>query len=73
MTMADVQLLDVREMLCAQALAVVARAMALLGRGRSLAVRYNSEDVKSDLLTWAATQGYDAGDDDPGRLELTKR
>ncbi|MBI4343707.1 MAG: hypothetical protein HY601_02710, partial [Candidatus Omnitrophica bacterium] len=47
---------DVRDMLCAQALAVVSAAAARLADGASLDVRYNQDDVKQDLLVWARTQ-----------------
>lgn len=53
---------DVRDMLCAQALAVVARAAARLRAGQPLRIRYNAEDVKRDLLLWAGERGYPVSD-----------
>ena len=44
---------DVRDMLCAQALAVVAGAWAHGGVSETLAVSYNAEDVRRDLCAWA--------------------
>ena len=45
--------IDVRDMMCAQALAVVARALGQLPDGAALEIRYNTLDVKRDLLLWA--------------------
>jgi len=52
--------IDVREMTCAQALARVARAQGRLAAGQPLAVRYNADDVKRDLLAWARDRGITA-------------
>jgi TusA-related sulfurtransferase len=49
---------DVRDMLCAQALAVVAQAVGKLAHGQSLLARYSASDVKHDLLVWARDQGH---------------
>ncbi len=49
---------DVRDMLCAQALAVVAKAASTMTLGQALTIFYNAEDVKHDLLIWAEEQGY---------------
>jgi TusA-related sulfurtransferase len=57
---------DVRDMLCAQALALVARAAERLGAGQVLVIRYNAADVKRDLLAWARERRHrieDAGGD----------
>lgn len=43
-------------MLCAQALALVAQAVAKLHSGDTLIVRYNTEDVRRDLVVWARAQ-----------------
>ena len=51
---------DVRDMLCAQALAVVGHAAESLKAGEALDVVYNTEDVRRDLLVWAKDRGYDA-------------
>ena len=63
---------DVREMLCAQALAQVARAMDHLAPGQALAVRYNADDVRRDLLAWAADRGHLATEAHASILQLRK-
>ena len=45
-------------MLCAQALAVVARAAGRLHEGERLEALLNGDDVKQDLLVWAQERGY---------------
>ena len=52
--------IDVRDMLCAQALAVVGQAAESLQAGEVLDVMYNTEDVRRDLLIWARDRRYDA-------------
>jgi TusA-related sulfurtransferase len=49
---------DVRDMLCAQALAVADRAMRRLASGQLLEVRYNTHDVAHDLRVWAGDRGH---------------
>ena len=49
---------DVRDMLCAQALALVAKAIALITMDGSIEVRLNSKDVRQDLQVWASDKGY---------------
>ena len=61
---------DVREMTCAQALAVVAKAAGQLTGTGTLEVRYNTDDVKQDLLAWARERGYRVQDTSPGLLML---
>ena len=51
-------LVDVRDMMCAQALAVVAQTFARLPTGEAIDVRYNAKDVHYDLLAWARDGGY---------------
>ena len=63
---------DVRDMLCAQALALVAKALGPLPPGHALDVTFNADDVKRDLLAWAGHQGYAAADLGGGRLRLTR-
>lgn len=48
---------DVSDMLCAQALALVAKAIARVTMGESIKVRLNSEDVRQDLQVWASEKG----------------
>ena len=61
---------DVRDMTCAQALAVVAKAAAQLANGQELDVRYNADDVKRDVLAWARQRGHRVQDASPGLLSL---
>ena len=63
---------DIRDMTCAQALAVVAKAVARLGNEEALHVRYNADDVKRDLLTWTRGRGYRVQDASPGLLTLQR-
>ena len=49
---------DVREMLCAQALAVVAQAVDRLPSGGLLTVQYDAQDVRDDLGIWAHSHGH---------------
>lgn len=51
--------IDVQDMLCAQALAVVAKAADRLASGQALEVLYNAADVKNDLTAWACAKKYD--------------
>ena len=51
---------DVRDMLCAQALALVAQAAERLAEGRRITVLYTTEDVKLDVITWARARGFTA-------------
>jgi hypothetical protein len=60
---------DVRDMLCAQALAVVAQAVER-AHGRPVDVTYNTDDVKQDLLVWARERGL-AVDEAAGALRLS--
>ena len=71
--MGAAQAVDVRDMLCAQALAVVARAMKPLRTGDALEVRYNAQDVKQDLLVWAKGVGHPANESGPTTLRFRKR
>ena len=59
---------DVQDMTCAQALAVVARAVAQLTKGQRLGILYNAQDVKHDLMVWAQDRGACLTEDGPGRL-----
>ncbi|MBI4342625.1 MAG: hypothetical protein HY599_04605 [Candidatus Omnitrophica bacterium] len=63
---------DVRDMLCAQALARVAQAIARGERGSVLRVRYNTDDVRRDLLAWAQEQRVAAQPDGEGCVRLTQ-
>ena len=59
---------DVRDMLCAQALSVVAQAAERLQLGEAFQILYDTDDVKRDLLAWAKDRGYAIRRIDPGRL-----
>jgi len=59
-------------MLCAQALAALARALTPLARGDAVDVRYNAEDVKRDLLIFAKDRGHDTRVIGPDVLRMTK-
>ena len=50
--------IDVRDMLCAQALAQVSSVMRRVEAGALVEVICNTVDVRDDLLTWAKTQGH---------------
>ncbi len=63
---------DVRDMLCAQALAVVARAAGPLRPGVPLQVLFNADDVRQDLLVWAQGRGMRVSEDAPGTLRLAQ-
>ena len=64
--------IDVRDMLCAQALAVVAKAAEALPSGGLFAVRYNAEDVRRDLLAWALDRGHQVNPVDSTTLRLRR-
>ena len=65
--------IDVRDLLCAQALAIVARAVKHIRLGGTLQILYNTEDVKRDLLTWAADQHHRMAEAGPATLQLIRR
>ena len=70
-------MVDVRDMLCAQALAVVAQALAALSdrQDATLEVWCNTDDVKRDLLVWAQERGCEAqvaAREDGDRLVISK-
>ncbi len=62
---------DVRDMLCAQALAVVAQQLARLTAGGRAAIPYNTDDVKHDLIAWANDRGHHVDAATPGTLQIT--
>ncbi len=49
---------DVRDMLCAQALARIAKALSALDVGQRVRVRFNAEDVERDIVSWVAARGH---------------
>ncbi len=69
---AEMMTVDVRDMTCAQALAVVALGSARLNREQFLDVLYNAQDVKHDLMVWARDQGLRVLDDGPERVRLQR-
>ena len=70
--------LDVRDLLCAQALMVVMKGIKEVEPGGTLEIAFNSDDVKRDLMTWATELGHtvvSADDQDVqhgGRLVVRK-
>ncbi|PIQ83346.1 MAG: hypothetical protein COV75_07965 [Candidatus Omnitrophica bacterium CG11_big_fil_rev_8_21_14_0_20_63_9] len=72
MTQPPIVSVDVQDMLCAQALAVVAKARAALPIGGRLEIRYNADDVRRDLAAWAADRGDQIEVSGAERLQLTR-
>ena len=66
-------LVDVSDMLCAQALARVAQALARVGPGEALIVQYNAQDVKRDLLIWSSSLGHRVSEPEPSTLRIERR
>lgn len=64
------EFVDVRDMTCAQALAVVARAASRLASGQPLNILYNAQDVKRDLIVWATDRGVKVSEGGPDRLQV---
>ena len=64
---------DVRDMLCAQALALVAQAVARARIGEPLRVLYSAEDVKRDLVIWANERRHYVEEVGRTALRLTRR
>jgi len=63
---------DVRDMMCAQALAVVAQAMERLAPGGILRVAYNADDVRRDLALWVRERGETLVDMDATTLRIQR-
>ena len=66
-------LVDVSDMLCAQALAVVAQALTRVKPGEALTVRYTTQDVKQDLLIWSERLGHRVSESDAAILRIERR
>lgn len=64
---------DVRDMLCAQALALTSQTLERLQIGQVAQVLYNAEDVRRDLLVWANDRGHVVRVEAPGMLHLERR
>jgi len=60
-------------MLCAQALAVVAKAVGSLPPGARAAVRYSTEDVRRDVMAWAQERGYGVRETGDASVQIEKR
>jgi TusA-related sulfurtransferase len=45
-------------MLCAQALAQIAKAIDAIEVGKRIAVRLNAEDVRRDTVSWVTARGH---------------
>lgn len=65
-------MVDVRDMLCAQALAVVAQALDRLTAGQPMDVLYNADDVRRDLFAWARGRGHAIQDVGGSTLRLQR-
>jgi TusA-related sulfurtransferase len=63
---------DVRDMTCAQALAVIAQSMARLTAGQGLDVLHSAEDVKQDVWRWAADRGHRASEPSAWTVHLQR-
>ena len=63
---------DVRDMMCAQALALIAQALARLANGQSLEVVYNAHDVRRDVLAWARDAGHCIQEQTPSTITLQR-
>ena len=63
---------DVRDMLCAQALAVVAGAIGQVEIGRAIEVLYSTDDVKKDVTVWARAAGHETALLTPGTLRIER-
>ena len=72
MTAPQTATVDVRDMLCAQALAVVAQALDRAPVDEGVSVSYNAEDVHRDLLAWAAEQGCLIHEEGPVVLHIRR-
>ena len=66
------RLIDVRDMVCAQALARLARAARLLPAGEAVDVLCSAEDVSRDARAWALEHGFLVDAREPMRLRLTR-
>ncbi len=64
--------IDVRDMLCAQALAVVAQAVERLAPGGVLHATYNTDDVQRDLAIWVRERGHRLLEMDATTLRLQR-
>ena len=72
MGMPTTRCIDVRDMVCAQALARLARAARLMSAGDAVDVLWNAEDVNRDARVWALTHGFLVEAREPQRLRLTR-
>ena len=63
---------DVRDMLCAQALAVVAQAVERLPINGAATLLYNTADVQRDLILWARDRGFLVDEPTAGALHLQR-
>ena len=49
--------IDVRDMVCAQALAILSQAVTPVRAGQTIDVLLNTEDVHHDIAAWTQHQG----------------
>ena len=64
---------DVRDMLCAQALSQIAKAVGALDVGQRVWVRFNAEDVKRDILSWVTARGHKVEDEGAEALWIKRQ
>lgn len=67
-----VPVVDVRDMLCAQALAQIAQALDVVAPGQAITILYNAEDIKQDAIIWARERGHEAGPAAANRLTIRR-
>lgn len=70
--MGNVSTVDVRDMVCAQALAVVARALEAAPADGVLEILFNADDVQHDLMTWAKERGLTIHEERAMRLRFSQ-
>ena len=63
---------DVRDMLCAQALAVVSQVLGDLQEGQTLEVLFSADDVQHDLCVWASEAGHTVEESKGAALRVRK-
>ena len=64
--------IDVRDMVCAQALAVVAQAVERLPVDGAATILYNTADVQRDLIVWARDRGLSVNESTAGTLHVQR-
>jgi TusA-related sulfurtransferase len=60
-------------MVCAQALALIARVMKRCQAGEAVDILYNTEDVRRDAAAWATEQGHRVIEETGSTLRIERR